>query len=409
MSPDQLLGLADQCVKCGMCLPHCPTFGKLANEADSPRGRIALIQGWASGQLDLTPALAGHLDGCLLCRACEAACPSLVDYGRLADGARAARVAALPFWRRSLLGTRMLGLSDSRITGWLARGARLYRGMGLASLAERSGLADLGGWRALHRLSAAIGETAARVVPAAPAQPDLELFVGCMGGLAEGRALAATKRLCDRLGLHVRIPKAPACCGALLRHHGFPASADIRRIACARPTGAPPLVGLASACVAELRDAPATADTWELCDYLDRRTHLDRLTFMPLPGRVLVHEPCSHRNLLGGNGAVYRLLAQIPGLDVVPLPDNATCCGAAGTYMLEQPAMAERLLADKVAAIAALAPTTVVTTNGGCALHLIAGLRAAGLAVEVCHPVELLQVASGEWRGPRKMGRQALS
>jgi glycolate oxidase iron-sulfur subunit len=157
-------------------------------------------------------------------------------------------------------------------------------------------------------------------------------------------------------------------------------------------------VGLSSACVAELREGPGTAETWELCDYLDRRAPLERLALRPLAIRVLVHEPCSHRNLLGGNGAVHRLLARIPGLEVLTLPDNATCCGAAGTYMLEQPEMADLLQADKVAAIAALTPDAVVTTNSGCALHLIAGLRAAGLATEVCHPVQLLERAEG--RGP---------
>ena len=101
MPPDQLLTLADQCVKCGLCLPHCPTFMLLGNEADSPRGRIALIQGWASGGLAMSPALARHLDGCLGCRACEAACPSLVAYGRLIDGAKAARLDAKPAWRRA--------------------------------------------------------------------------------------------------------------------------------------------------------------------------------------------------------------------------------------------------------------------------------------------------------------------
>ena len=105
---------------------------------------------------------------------------------------------------------------------------------------------------------------------------------------------------------------------------------------------------------------------------------------------MLVHEPCSHRHLLGGNGAVYRLLRRIPGLDVQPLAGNQTCCGAAGTYLLQQPAMAGALLADKLAAIAAAAPDLIVTTNPGCALHLIAGVCEAGLAVEVCHPVELL-------------------
>ena len=373
-----------------MCLPRCPTFVKEANEADSPRGRIALIQGWASGQLDMSPTLAGHLDGCLHCRACESACPSLVAFGRLEDGARAARVAGLPAWRRVLRRARLTALSDPRIADALVQAARIYLRLGLARLAEWSRLAEHARMRPLHRLAAAIRSTAAPVVPVDSPKPELELFVGCMGGLAQGQAISAARDLCDRLGLHVRVPQAHACCGALLRHNGFPAEADARRDACARAPGAPPLAGLSSACVAELREAPATADTEELCDFLERQAPWERIALAPLRERVLVHEPCSHRNLLGGNAAVYRLLARIPELEVLPLPGNDRCCGAAGTYMLDRPAMAESLLADKTAAIAALAPTVVVTTNGGCALHLLAGLAAAGLPVQVCHPVELL-------------------
>lgn len=396
MTPDQLLELADHCVKCGFCLPHCPTFRKLANEADSPRGRIALIQGWASGQLEPSSRLTGHLDGCLQCRACEPACPSLVAYGRLADGAKAARVAARPGWRQALLRTPLAWLSDSRAADWLARSAKLYRALGLARLVDLGGFARRLSLGPAHRLTAAIVDTAAPIAPSEPLDPDLEIFVGCMGGLAQGRAVDAARGLFARLALRVRVPATPACCGALHRHNGFPKEANARRNACARPSGAPPLVGLSSACVAELREAAGTASTWELCDYLEHRAPLDQLQLGPVPGPVLVHEPCSHRNLLKGNAAVYRLLARIPGLQVLPLPDNATCCGAAGTYMLAQPAMAELLRADKIAAIAALAPATVVTTNGGCALHLIAGLRAAGLATRVCHPVELLEQSCRE-------------
>ena len=303
-------------------------------------------------------------------------------------------MSALPAWRQALRRAPLAWLSDSRAVRLLAGAAGLYRRLGLARLAEIGGIARHPWLGPAHRLSAAIGETAARVAPREPAGPDLELFVGCMGGLAQGRAVEAARNLCTQMGLRVRVPAAPACCGALLRHNGFPLEADAHRDACARPIGAPPLVGLSSACVAELREAPGTANTWELCDYLDRQAPLDRLTLRPLPIRVLVHEPCSHRNLLGGNGAVYRLLARIPEIEVLALPDNGTCCGAAGTYMLEQPAMAELLQADKIAAIAALAPATVVTTNGGCALHLLAGIRAAGVDAELCHPVEVLARAA---------------
>jgi glycolate oxidase iron-sulfur subunit len=105
---------------------------------------------------------------------------------------------------------------------------------------------------------------------------------------------------------------------------------------------------------------------------------------------VLVHEPCSHRNQLGGNTDVYRVLARIPGLRVAPLPDNALCCGAAGTYLLQHPQTARALLGDKLAHLARLQPKILVTTNPGCALHLAAGLREVGLSIEVCHPLELI-------------------
>ena len=347
----------------------------------------------------MTPALAGHLDRCLTCRACELACPSLVAFGQLMDGAKAARVEGLSPWRRSIRLTRLRLLSQPRLTSLLAQVARWYRRLGFTRLADRIGASRLPGLGPLHRLAGVLPTTARAPIPSAPESPDLELFVGCMGGLAQGRAIAAARALCEALGLRVRVAAKSGCCGALFRHNGFPAEADARRAAWARDPSDPPLVGLASACVAELREGTQSRHALELCDFLDRLAPLDRLSLRPLPGRALVHEPCSHRNLLKDTGAIYRVLRLIPELDVQSLPGNATCCGAAGTYLLDQPAMAGALLSDKLAALAERAPDYLVTTNPGCALHLAAGIREAGLTVEVCHPVELIErqrVASGE-------------
>ena len=87
----RLLADADQCVKCGLCLPHCPTYALSRHEADSPRGRIALAQGLASGLIAATPRVTAHLDGCLSCRACEAVCPAMaitIESEVRADGSR---------------------------------------------------------------------------------------------------------------------------------------------------------------------------------------------------------------------------------------------------------------------------------------------------------------------------------
>ncbi|MGB5833548.1 MAG: 4Fe-4S dicluster domain-containing protein, partial [Thiohalocapsa sp.] len=114
MQQQSLLQLADQCVKCGYCLPHCPTFRLRQDEAESPRGRVALIQGLLSGDLEDAGRLGVHLGNCLECLACEPACPSLVQFGALMDGVRAHRVARLPGWRRAWSRLRLDLLSDAR-------------------------------------------------------------------------------------------------------------------------------------------------------------------------------------------------------------------------------------------------------------------------------------------------------
>ncbi|WP_213379890.1 (Fe-S)-binding protein [Allochromatium tepidum] len=390
LSNQDLLGLADQCVKCGLCLPHCPTYAKTRHEADSPRGRIALVQGWLTDRLEMTPRLAAHLDGCLLCRACESACPSLVAYGRLLDGARAQRVAATPVRRRFRIGRRLGALSNARVMDTLSRLASVYVGTGLARLVEAARLIRFRSIATHHRLLGALAVTARPVAAHQIDDADLDLFVGCSGASAQGGAIAATRTLCERLGLRVRIASDAVCCGAMQRHNGFPEAADRAREQCAHVHGGRPLVGVSSACIAELREHPALTRAQEVCDYLDRRNWPETLVPAPLRRRVLVHEPCSHRRLLGGNAAVHRLLARIPDLEVAPMPENDRCCGAAGTYLLDQPEMAAALLEDKLHHIRDLKPDIIVTTNPGCALHLLAGVRESGLDIEVRHPVELI-------------------
>jgi len=90
----ELLRDADSCVKCGACLPVCPTYAHTRHEADSPRGRIGLVQGLVSGPLAPDAVLAAHLDGCLQCRACETVCPAQVPVVRVIRGGSARLRAA---------------------------------------------------------------------------------------------------------------------------------------------------------------------------------------------------------------------------------------------------------------------------------------------------------------------------
>ena len=389
----ELLRLADQCVKCGLCLPHCPTFRLCHNEADSPRGRIALIQGLTTGQLDDTARLGAHLDGCLQCQACELACPSLVRFGTLMDAVRAARVAELPRWRRWWRRLRLDVLSGTRLPPLLGPLAAAYRRLGVGAVVRRAGLLRWPRLRVLHGLALRLRrgmalqapQTTAADTDAAPAP--LALFRGCVARTLEPEVMRSALAVFRQLGVPVEVPQGQGCCGAMHRHNGFPDRADTLLARNRAVFAGTSVVGGASACVAELRPALTAI---ELCRAVLQAPWPAALALHPLTGTVAVHEPCSHRNQLRDTTAVYELLGRIPGLRVVPLPGNAMCCGAAGTYLLDQPQTALALAADKVAVLRQLAPRWLVTTNTGCAAHLGAAAHAAGLELEVLHPVVLL-------------------
>lgn len=388
-APDdtELLALADQCVKCGLCLPHCPTYAQTRNEADSPRGRIALVQGWVSGALQMNAPLAAHLDGCLLCRACERACPSRVDYGHLMDGARARQVRHASIARRWLGAGVLHALSDRRAVAWLGRLARVARTLWPARWLLPTSLA------AYRRLAEVFARAPVTQPDSAPpsARCEIDLFVGCMEEQAQGAALTAILTLSRALGVRVHIPDAALCCGALLRHNGHVDAAEHQRARCVQAfDGQRALVGMSSACVGELRGAPELSTTWEVCDFLAAQPWPSGLQLHTLPARVLVHTPCSRRQFGGSARSLEQLLGRIPGVSILHLADDTHCCGAAGTYLLRQPSMSQALLAELLEAIRHHAPDYLVTTNAGCALQLAAGVREAGLAVEVCHPLELL-------------------
>jgi glycolate oxidase iron-sulfur subunit len=129
---------------------------------------------------------------------------------------------------------------------------------------------------------------------------------------------------------------------------------------------------------------------WDISAYLQQLPQLQELKLRPLAKRVAIHTPCTLKNVLGTADAPMELLQRIPEIDLLPLPDNGLCCGAAGRYLLHQPQIADGLRDDKLSALEKCRPQILVTSNTGCALHLAAGIRGTGMDIEVMHPVELL-------------------
>lgn len=386
---------ADLCVKCGMCLPHCPSYARTGHEGDSPRGRIALMQALDSGQLAAGERLQAHLDGCLGCRACEPVCPARVPYLRILDAGRAQLLAKrpAPILR---LGLRLLA---SRGGQALIRAARsLWQ-----ALRPRHWAAPLYRLGRFGRLLSLLPDASPSLPRLAQRRPEagsgVILWTGCTGRSLEPRVVDAAQQLLGALGFRVQV--LGGCCGAMAAHGGLAESgaAQAAQLA-ASLRGEQPVLGLASGCVAQLRgsDAALAARSEELLSFIRRHWPQD-LRLQPLPARVALHRACTQRNVLRSDGDLAWLLQQIPGVTALEIDARAACCGAAGHHLLLQPAIADAHLAPKLARLAALDVDWVLSANVGCSLHLAGGLRRAGLKVpQVVHPLVLL---ARLWPGSR--------
>jgi glycolate oxidase iron-sulfur subunit len=386
------LELADRCVKCGLCLPHCPTYGVESVEGESPRGRISLMQGLARGRLEADPALVRHLDRCLGCRACERACPADVPYGELIDAGRA------------LLAER--GVRPPPLQRAFA--ALLHRPL-LLRLAARLG--NLPGMRRLAGMVGGLPARAARLLPRDARAPRtlqatssnepgarVQLFTGCVGAALDGATLDDVRRALEAAGWRVEAPRRQRCCGALDQHAGrAQAAARLARRNLEAFAGEAPIVSCASGCSATLMDYARLAgrDGAALARrVVDPSALLADARLDLHPGRyreVVLHIPCTQRNVTGSGDGARRLLRRLPGVTFRELP--AGCCGAAGETFLSQPELADALLEPLLDELRRAPPDALVTSNVGCALHFKAGLVRAGLDIPVLHPAALVVAA----------------
>jgi glycolate oxidase iron-sulfur subunit len=394
----RLLDLADQCVMCGLCLPHCPTYRISLDEAESPRGRIALARSLASGRIRPGPSALQHLDQCLACLSCEKVCPSEVKYGEIITRSRAAVARIRP--RRDAL-DRVL--ADPRRLVALARvGAGLRADRWLPALGKLLPATSRLGMLARETPRApSVGRRRSKK-PVAGSRGAVALFRGCVASVYDRDTHEAARVLLEALGYEVRIPDGTPCCGTLARHAGDTEAAD-REAANTRTaldsTGAPIVLVSASGCFGELRDhASRDQSIVDIDAFLARDAELARLRFRPLAARVALHLPCTQVNVVGKVEPIRALLARIPDLEIVEIPLQPRCCGAAGSYFAGHPAIATRLRDEKLDQALEAEPDIVLTTNIGCRIHLAAGIRERGVSPRVMHPLALLaqQLENGE-------------
>ena len=396
----------DACIHCGFCLPACPTYLTLEDENDSPRGRIVLMKSVVEGTLALDDRdVRTHIDQCLGCRACETACPSGVPYGHLLEATRAtltdvkpnppiARLILFVFARQSLLKMAMLGGRIARATrvSWLL--SRLPGRLGFSMAMLESTRPPLRG-KTYEPAGDGTRGTAA-------------LLTGCvMEGLYAGTN-RATERTLTVNGYSMVPAAGQRCCGALHAHAGDDdAARKLARanVAAFEKSGADYIVTNAAGCGAMMKeygallaDDPkwherAEAVAARVRDVSELLADAGPKPGGNLPVTVTYDAPCHLMHAQRVVAAPLAVLGAVPGLTRVPLEGSEHCCGSAGIYNLIEPDVSDRVLAPKLANIAATSAPLVVTGNPGCLMQIGAGLRQAKMSARVVHPVDVLDAS----------------
>jgi glycolate oxidase iron-sulfur subunit len=415
------------CVHCGFCLPTCPTYQVFGLEADSPRGRIMQIEAAKRGEIPLDdPDLLKHLSLCLACRACETACPSGVQYGRLIEGAR----ASLPPPKRAASAIRSLVLRGlfprPRLLDLAGTSMRAYQRYGPRRVVRAVGLPGrLAAMEALlPQAQGSVWQGARRTVYAAKGQPRLRaaLVRGCVMQQFFARTNEATARVLAENGCTVSAPAAPLCCGALHVHAGDRKTAQAmarRMINAILPLRPDIIVVNAAGCGSTLKEydhllADDVGYAGRAREFSERvRDVNEALVELPFRApevgfrrRVTYQDACHLVHAQRIREQPRAILRSIPGLELVELRGSDDCCGSAGIYNVTQPDTSMALLDRKMAAVVETGAEILVTANPGCAIQIGAGIRARGLAMSVAHPVDLLDRA---YRAERRPGRKSRS
>jgi Fe-S oxidoreductase len=424
--------VAKDCVHCGFCLPACPTYQLWAEEMDSPRGRIYLVNQILDGA-ELTATAAEHFDRCLGCMACMTACPSGVQYDQLIEAARVwteeARSSGPAPVEASADGKRPVRdrIARAAIFSVFPYPRRLRALTAPLRAAQRTGLDRRLARSSLPaRVSPVLG-AALRLAPppvsAAAARPLPErvpalgtrravvgMLTGCVQSVFFPRVNAATARVLAAEGCDVIIPRGQGCCGALSLHSGREAEAGAfarRTIAVFEQAGVDAVVVNSAGCGSAMKEyerllggadegwaeraAEMSGKVRDLAEFLAELG--PAAPRHPLPVTAAYHDACHLAHAQRITRQPRDLLRAIPELTLVEVPDAGTCCGSAGVYNLLQPEAASELGARKAESVQSTGVPLLISANPGCSLQIASALAERGQDIAVAHTAEVLDAS----------------
>lgn len=408
-----------RCVHCGLCSQSCPTYVETGLETESPRGRLHLMRAKAEGRITATPNFLKHIDLCLLCRNCEAVCPSGVPFGRIMQAQRAEVHATrpMPWWERLVryVVFTLLMPHPARLA-FMAGVLRFYQRSGLQRLVRGLSVPRLFP-ASLRQMEAMLPPLSHRFFPLTPGVTPARgerrgraaVFSGCVMPYLYAEVNEATVRVLARNGYEVTLPTEQVCCGSLQEHTGERRAAEAlarRNIDAFVLDDVDAIIVNAAGCGATLKEyhelladdpdyrekARQFADrVFDVNEFLVK--HELRGPLGAVPMCATYQDSCHLAHAQRVTAAPRSLLRAVPGVELSEMHIPDRCCGSAGIYNITQPEMSAQLLRDKMADVRSTGADTIVTANPGCMLQLSVGLAREGMEGRVAHVVQVLDWA----------------
>lgn len=398
------------CMRCGFCLPACPTFKETGIEAESPRGRIALMKAVSDGLMEPDKAFEDQMNHCLGCRACEPACPADVKYGHLIEQARD---SIEDHAEHSKLISMVRNLAFKRIFPYPSRMKRLgllikiYQRSGVQFITRKLGLMKLfpkhmsdmegilpnassrGVVEQLGTIYPAKGEPIARV----------GMFRGCIMDVLFTETNINTVKLLSEAGFEVVIPETQNCCGALHAHSGEQDMArDLARknIKAFKAADVDYIVSNAGGCGAILVEydhllhedlqwkesskwfASITRDVSQLIveeGRIPQFAESSKFANDEEDVQITYQDSCHLKNVMKSSSAPRELMKQVNHVTFMESKESDRCCGSAGIYNLTQPQMADQILEHKMKHVKQTKARYLLTSNPGCLLQMKLGIK----------------------------------
>lgn len=410
------------CVQCGYCLPACPTYQTMEKETHSPRGRINLVKMAAEGKVSLED-LKEPIDLCLGCRACETACPTNVQYGRILDSAKEVlaeetkksigqRTVESALFRKLLPSDRLLTVAGA--------GLYAYQKTGMQKLAQKSGVLSFflpEGMNAFEAIMPTVlpprRKERKRVTINEEPTYKIGYFLGCLMDTMFADINNQAMTLLEKAGCHVEILGNQACCGALQNHGGDLDTAKElakKNIMAFEEASYDYIVSSIGGCGAMLMEYGELLDNepeWRERGEAFAGKHADVSVILAECGlelnqpirKTAVYQPSCHMTHVQKNvEAPLALIKSIPELTYKQVPKQDMCCGSAGIYNMLHFDEAMAILDSKMPHVESAQPELIITTNPGCHLQMKLGVERAGLTekIEVKHLVEVLTEATRE-------------